>query len=100
MRNELDDGIKRRIGTRRSTRIWEDRWIPNCNQGQPITKKPPGCTLQKVVGLITGHRWNRPLIYMLFKEKEAEDILSIPISVVDKEDSTFWPDNKNVAVRL
>ena len=48
--------------------------LSGCNQGQSVTKKPPGYTLQKVADLITGHRWNRPLIYRLFKEKEAEDI--------------------------
>ncbi|XP_027157936.1 uncharacterized protein LOC113759559 [Coffea eugenioides] len=58
-REELQWGIRNRIGNGLSTRIWEDQWIPDQHLGKPITAKPEECRIQRVADLIEGYRWNR-----------------------------------------
>ncbi|XP_027122249.1 uncharacterized protein [Coffea arabica] len=47
------EGIRRRIGNGRGTRIWEDKWIPNRPNGKLTTNKPHGCQLKQVSDLPT-----------------------------------------------
>ncbi|XP_071933722.1 uncharacterized protein [Coffea arabica] len=46
--------------------------------------------LQKVADLICQRRWNRNLVFQTFNTKDADRILSIPISLAGREDSHFW----------
>ena len=89
-RNLVEKGVRRRIGNGKSTQIWEDSWIPDNQQGKVTSCKPQGCIIQKVEDLINQGRWNRQLIFRYFSSKEAERILSIPISLAEREDSNFW----------
>ena len=93
-REELQWGIRKRIGNGLSTRIWDDQWIPNQHLGRPITTKPGDCQVQKVADLIEGYRWNRNLIFKNFKKEDAENILKIPISITGREDNIFWTENQ------
>ena len=88
-RNLVEKGVRRRIGNGKSTQIWEDRWIPDNQQGKVTSCKPQGCIIQKVEDLINQGRWNRQLIFRYFSSKEAKRILSIPISLAEREDSYF-----------
>ncbi|XP_027067657.1 uncharacterized protein [Coffea arabica] len=94
-REELQWGIRKRIGNGLSTRIWEDQWIPNQPLGKPTTAKPEECQIQKVVDLIEDYRWNRNLIFKNFKRGDAESILKIPTSMTGREDNTLWIGNQN-----
>ncbi|XP_027174546.1 uncharacterized protein LOC113774179 [Coffea eugenioides] len=89
-RQLIEEGIRRRIGNGKSTYIWEDRWIPVTHHGKVTTPKPQGCNLVKVADLIAQKRWNKHLIFRNFSSMEAEGILSIPISLADREDSNLW----------
>ncbi|XP_071923241.1 uncharacterized protein [Coffea arabica] len=90
VRKELQEGIRRKIGNGRGTRIWEDNWIPGTVEGKPTTTRPLGCQLTLVSDLIRHNRWNRVLVFKTFNSQDAERILSIPLSVTGCEDSYFW----------
>ncbi|XP_071939585.1 uncharacterized mitochondrial protein AtMg00310-like [Coffea arabica] len=66
VRMDVLEGIRRRIGNGRGTRIWEDKWIPNRSDGKPTIDKPHECQLKQVSELITNSRWNRVLIFKTF----------------------------------
>ncbi|XP_027150159.1 uncharacterized protein LOC113750373 [Coffea eugenioides] len=87
---QVEDGTWKKIGNGLSTDIWEDKWIVGNKEGRPSTTKPPECKVQKVQDLITHRRWNRVVVLRTFNGRDAEKILSIPISLAGKEDSNFW----------
>ena len=90
VRKEVKMEAIRKIGNGKSTRIWEDNWIPDSPNGKPSVAKPQGCQLRMVSDLISNHSWNRVLILKTFYSQDAEQILRIPISVIGKEDSFYW----------
>ena len=45
---------------------------------------------QRVDELICQRSWNRNLIFQTFNTKDADRVLSIPISLAGREDSHFW----------
>ena len=51
-RQLIEKGVRRRIGNGKSTKIWEDSWIPDNHQGKVTTHKPQGCNLVKVDEMI------------------------------------------------
>ncbi|XP_027086667.1 uncharacterized protein [Coffea arabica] len=71
------------------------------HQGKVTTLKPQGCKLAKVEELIIHNRWSQNLIFRNFNSKYAESVLSIPISLVNREDSNYWchTSNGNYSVR-
>ncbi|XP_071924903.1 uncharacterized protein [Coffea arabica] len=77
-RNLVEKGTYRKIGNGKSTKIWEDKWIPGNSQGKPTSAKPQHCTVNRVEELIQNYRWKRPLLFKLFKEEEAKRIMRIP----------------------
>ncbi|XP_027155078.1 uncharacterized protein LOC113755222 [Coffea eugenioides] len=95
VREEVQNGVKRKIGNGKGTRIWEDDWIPESPDGKPTTGRPLGCQLQHVSDLITHNRWNAILIFRIFNQQDAERILKIPISLTGKVDSHYWMHSQN-----
>ncbi|XP_027182362.1 uncharacterized protein LOC113780787 [Coffea eugenioides] len=91
----VEEGTRKRIGNGLSTNIWEDSWIPMTPNGRVTTQQPQGVNLVKVANLIVQKGWNKNLLFRNFTPMEVEGILSIPISLVDKEDSNFWIHNSN-----
>nr|XP_027122200.1 uncharacterized protein LOC113739155 [Coffea arabica] len=89
-RQLIEQGTRRRIGNGKSTYIWEESWMPDNHQGKVTTQKPQGCNLVKVEELIIQNRWNKNLIFRNFCPKDAEMILSIPISLANREDNNYW----------
>ena len=69
--------------------MWEDRWIPDNTRGKVTTQKSQDCNLLKVELLINQKKWNRNLIHRNFNRKDVEKILSIPISLFDREEINF-----------
>lgn len=51
--------------------------------------------MQKVEELISQRRWNRCLVFKIFSKEDAENVLTIPINLVDREDSNFWKHSLN-----
>nr|XP_027093548.1 uncharacterized protein LOC113713943 [Coffea arabica] len=94
-RQLVEEGTRKRIGNGLSTNIWEDNWIPMTPNGRVTTQQPQGVNLVKVADLIVQKRWNKNLLFRNFTSTDVEGILSIPISLVDREDNNFWIHNSN-----
>jgi len=75
----LEKGLIQRIGDGTSTRIWEDRWIPNHFEGRPITRvDDPQVNL--VADLLTpSGGWNVELIRQTFILVDVQAILCTPV---------------------
>nr|XP_027065280.1 uncharacterized protein LOC113691366 [Coffea arabica] len=89
-RELVEQGTRRKIGNGRKTNIWEDRWIPDTLDGRVTTPRNSDNALQQVHELICQKRWNRNLVFKHFNKKDAETILTIPVSLAGKEDANFW----------
>lgn len=94
-RDLIQNGVRKKIGNGKSMEILEDRWILDNPQGKPATVKSSSYKLQKVGELICQKRWNRNLIFKSFNKKDSERIMSIPISLVVREDTNFWIHSSN-----
>lgn len=88
VRESVEEGISRWIGNRRSTRIWENRWIPANPHGKPVRRRPLNSNLTKVEELISDFRWNRPLIFKTICKSDAENKLKIP--ALQEEKTVTW----------
>lgn len=89
-RSLLDEGLIRRIGNGRNTRIWEHKWILETITGKPTTCRSSNSELEMVDELICHNRWNRNIIFRTFNRNDAERILNIPLSLSGREDSYYW----------
>ena len=89
-RGLLDEGLIRRIGNGRSTRIWDHKWIPETLTGKLAMCRTSNCELEMVDELICQQRWNRNIIFSNFNKEDAEKILRIPLSLSGREDSFYW----------
>lgn len=83
------------MGNGLSINMWEDRWL-NEEVGRNVSsKKPKGCTIQKVWALLhlkkTG--WNTQLLNQIFSEKECLAINRIPVSSLGLNDRLIWHDS-------
>nr|XP_027086592.1 uncharacterized protein LOC113708329 [Coffea arabica] len=95
VREDVQRGLIRKIGNGRSTKIWDDNWVPEIPHGRPASTRPRNCNLHNVADLIQNFRWKRALVFKLFKEEEAKMILRIPISLANREDGHFWLHSRN-----
>ena len=89
-RHVVEQGTRRRIGNGKNTHIWEDSWLSDTINGRVTTCRATDGGLQKEADLICQRRWNRNLVFQTFNTKDADRILSIPISLAGREDSHFW----------
>ena len=71
--------------------IWNDPWIPRGKSRKPATPQRRNVILHKVSELINpvDGDWDEDLIKQTFNEKDAEEILQIPISE-GNEDWLAW----------
>nr|XP_027086544.1 uncharacterized protein LOC113708281 [Coffea arabica] len=90
VRDLVQKGTRKRIGNGKTTNIWEDIWIPGNEDGKVTSAMPQNCTIRRVDELISGFRWNKPLVIRTFNQKDAVEILDIPISISGREDSNYW----------
>ena len=91
---EVESGVRKRVGTGRSIRIWEDNRIPNNSKVYPTTEIPTSYKPEKIEELISNFRWKGNLIFRTFNSNDAEKILRIPISVRNEENRYFWMHSK------
>nr|XP_027109144.1 uncharacterized protein LOC113729013 [Coffea arabica] len=89
-RGLLDEGLIRRIGNGRNTKIWDHKWLPETLTGKPSICRTSNCELKMVDKLICQQRWNRNVIFRNFNKEDAEKILCIPLSLSGRKDSFYW----------
>ena len=82
----------RSIYASKSIKIWEDRWIPSPST---YSIQSPVTILEhdaKVCSLIDDDTrwWNKPLIYSIFNNEEADIICSMPICPLQQHDRMVW----------
>lgn len=80
----------RRIGNGKQTNIWTDMWITGSLNGRVTIARLVDYNLNQVQNLIRDREWRAGLIKEVFPERDARDILDIPLSWEDKEDSYYW----------
>lgn len=87
----LREGVIWRIGNGEKVNIWNDPWIPRGKSRKPATPQRRNVILHKVSELINpvDGDWDEDLIKQTFNEKDAEEILQIPISE-GNEDWLAW----------
>ncbi|KAL3521884.1 hypothetical protein ACH5RR_014718 [Cinchona calisaya] len=90
VREFLERGIRKRVGNGKTINIWEDRWIPNNEDGRLKTKMPDNFQVKLRNQLIRNFRWNKELIFQTFCREYVENILCIPISLAGRNDKLFW----------
>ena len=86
-RKLVKQGPRKSIENGKSTKIWEDRWLPNSPHGTPTTPRHEDCCLWKVKDLINNQCWNRVLIFRHFNYEDVERIMSIPLNLLGREDN-------------
>ena len=94
-REEVQRGVRKKIGNGNSTRIWEDAWIQDGKESKLDSPKPPGCKISKVSELISNFRWNLQLIFRTFSTREAGKIIKIPVRLTGRPDCYVWSHSMN-----
>ena len=80
------------VGDGKSIRIWKDKWIPIPSTYRvisPRTLLPIDATVDIVIDAERG-TWRADLVRELFINFEAENILSIPLSICLPRDKLVW----------
>lgn len=87
----LREGVIWRIGNGEKVNIWNHPWIPRGQGRKSATPQRRNGILHKVSDLINpvDGDWDEDLIKQMFNEKDAEEILQIPISE-GNEDWLAW----------
>ncbi|CAH9148255.1 unnamed protein product, partial [Cuscuta epithymum] len=95
--NILKENIRRRVGNGINVQVWADAWLPGPGTGKITSNKPQWVSDMNVAALrdSTGTNWNRERIEALFNETDKQRILSVPISIQNREDSYWWTGEKN-----
>ena len=87
----LNQGLIKRIGDGRSTRIWECNWIPRTRMFRPLySKKPNPPTLISELIDHTTMTWKIEKVQNCFNHIDSEAILQIPLSMSSQEDCWAW----------
>ena len=88
----LVDGIKRTIGTRAETKVWEDVWIPT----EPTrAAKPRSVVIDKDLSVhhlinFDSNEWKVDLINEVIVQEDIPLILSLRISKTGRKDGYSW----------
>ncbi|XP_027102977.1 uncharacterized protein [Coffea arabica] len=86
----LEAGLRKRVGDGQSISIWDDRWLPNSEDGRVKTQRREEVGVFRVSDLIQEGKWNKELIVQVFEEQEGKEILRIPLSVFERKDTVYW----------
>lgn len=92
-RGTIAKGAGKVIGNGLSTKVWADRWVPgNIDLYTPSSSSIAVDLDMKVSDLILPNpkRWNSHLIYLLFDDATARDIMSIYLPQEDISDELVW----------
>lgn len=81
-----------RVGDGNSIHIWKDRWLPD--QDNPLVMTTPFPYLEdaKVSSILNDQNidWDEEVIEDIFNSRDAKLILSIPLSVRNRDDKLIW----------
>ncbi|KAF7801572.1 putative RNA-directed DNA polymerase [Senna tora] len=98
-RSLLAKGLRRSIGDGRTTRVWEDPWVPSDLPMVLAQPSNPTVVVEKVSELLTveGVEWDVEKIRGLFNEEVCNQIVSIPPDKEQGGDRWVWEhDNKGI----
>ena len=88
----INHGMRWQVGDGKSTRIWKDKWIPIPSTYRvisPRTLLPIDATVDILIDAERG-TWRADLVRELFIKFEAENILSILLSICLPRDKLVW----------
>ncbi|KAL0417527.1 UNVERIFIED_CONTAM: putative mitochondrial protein [Sesamum radiatum] len=90
-------GLRWRICSGRSVRIWGDPWIPRPFSFSVLSSPNAASPDMRVCDLIdaTSKEWNHGLLRELFWQEDIDAILAIPLSLIDGEDFFIWHHTSN-----
>ncbi|XP_061993825.1 uncharacterized protein LOC133711745 [Rosa rugosa] len=90
----LKAGVQWCIGNGTQVNIWNDKWIPNCQQY--MIHKPRNCVFELVSDLIDSHtrQWIPEAVTAIFPPDVAHKVLSIPLSRRTRCDTICWSPEK------
>ncbi|GER34282.1 RNA-directed DNA polymerase (reversetranscriptase)-related family protein [Striga asiatica] len=92
-RDSLKRGVRFKIGDGKSIDIWKDPWVPNLSQFTPSCHSSRDREELKTVSdpFLTGkNKWDKKLVRQTFNPYEAEEILSIRLSLFANKDKLVW----------
>lgn len=95
-RDILKQGLIKRIGSGKSTKIWDKNWLP-----REEMMRPYGSLIQNlptyVLHLIdaTSSWWNRQRLGQVFFSFDASVIMSMPLCTMDVTEFWCWNYEKN-----
>ncbi|KAF7815371.1 uncharacterized protein G2W53_029340 [Senna tora] len=98
-RSLLAKGLRRSIGDGRTTRVWEDPWVPSDLPMVLAQPSNPTVVVEKVSELLTveGVEWDVEKIRGLFNVEVCNQIVSIPPDKEQGGDRWVWEhDNKGI----
>ena len=78
------------MGDGKSINIWEDRWLPETEDGIVKAKDVEGIKVQRVSELIKDGKWDKELIAQVFEEEKGRKIMRIPLSVQPMKNRIYW----------
>jgi hypothetical protein len=97
-RDVLVQGLVRRIGDSKSTRIWDQNWFSRIGNMRPITclSDEPLVLVSDLIDSTTAS-WNKTKIQQVFVSTDAEIILGLPLCTRVVDDFWAWTHEKKGA---
>lgn len=85
-------GTRRKIGNGESTKVWDDSWLPDKENGFLTTPMPEQLQGITVDGFMNSEeqRWDMEVVKDICNSRDVELIKRIPIPLMDKRDSWYW----------
>lgn len=85
-------GMRWQIGLGEGVRVWCDKWVPKPTSYRIVTSEEACPNVALVYDLINrvSMEWKAKLIRSCFKEKDADAILSIPLSLHRSKGRMIW----------
>ncbi|KAI8548092.1 hypothetical protein RHMOL_Rhmol07G0245500 [Rhododendron molle] len=96
-REILYKGLRWQVQNGESIRFWEDRWVPSSPNFRISSPKPVECDIEEVKDVIDQVKgsWKKELLTKVVTQEEMQELLSIPISQVNRKDHLVWHYTKN-----
>lgn len=96
-RQLIVEGSSWQVGNGLSINVWEDRWLREEGGRKVNSRKPEGCSVEKVSDLLNQQEvgWNAQLLNQLFCAQEASAIRKVPVSSLGLTDKLVWHATKS-----
>ncbi|KAL0408340.1 UNVERIFIED_CONTAM: hypothetical protein Sradi_1768400 [Sesamum radiatum] len=91
-RDLIKSGVRFRIGSGETVKIWGDPWIPRPSTFRPVTAAPNGLQHAVVAALVDPltKDWDVELLNGIFTPEDKEEITKIPLGREHQPDSICW----------